>query len=316
MTAHRPPTPKDTPSPCPDNNPANPSAHQRKRQRTDDGPSRSGSPVPLTPPHSSRASPASDPPLAPPSPLPLPLPPHRPRASFDSLPLDLQENIVLETVARSTRSPAQVGDYTRSVCDPRLLNDGLEALLRRRRRLTQLATVCRFWRSCLLPLLSAPGPRIVVSADELSALAGNSYVLDGKTVDRPPPPPAAHHAARDLWNDFQPPLDPGCPRRRRIDRRARDARDRDGRLPPIPDVVCWMTSIPWRTDNSEIARRWPRWYIVDWMRRDLDDLKVEKLAVIAAYQGAFSSRFRSCALTPVKQRLPTPSMPPSPTTSA
>ena len=192
---------------------------------------------------------------------------------------------MLETAARSTRSPAQVGDYSRGVGDPRHLNEALEALLCRRRRLTQLATVCRFWRSRLLPLLSAAGPRVVVSADELSELAGNSYVLDGKTVDRPPPPPpAAHHPVRDPWNDFQPHPDPGYPRRRRIRRSA--GRVRDGRLPPvIPDVVCWMTNIPWRTDNSEIARRWPRWYMVDWMRHDLGDLKVEKLAVIAAYQG-------------------------------
>jgi hypothetical protein len=263
---HHPPTPKSTPSPSPDNGAASEtrphsSLHQRKRQRTDASSSpssRASSPVPLTPPRSPRASPVAE-----------------SHTNFDSLSPELQHKIILETAALSSMTAAQIGDYTCAVDDPRHLNKRLASHLFRRRELTNLATVNSFWRKCLQPLLSS-GPRVIVSADELSELAGNEYQLDGKTIVRPVIP-------YNAWHDSQP-RDVRWPPRKRIKRSAKE---------DIPEIICWMTSIPWRRDNSEIGQRWPQWYIQDWMRYDLEDLKVEKLAAVAAHQGRQSSHLSS-----------------------
>ncbi|KAF8533956.1 hypothetical protein BDD12DRAFT_461164 [Trichophaea hybrida] len=257
---HHPPTPKSTPSPSPDNDTSNEtrphsSLHQRKRQRTDGSSlsSRASSPVPLTPPRSPRSSPVAE-----------------SHTNFDSLSPELRQKIILETAALSTMSAAQIGDYTATTEDPRMLNKRLVLHLYRRRTLTKLATVNSFWRKCLEPLLSS-GPRVFVSSDELSELAGNEYRLDGKTIDRPV-------MAYSVWNESQP-KDARWPPRKRVKKSAKE---------DIPEIICWMTSIPWRRDNSEIGQRWPQWYILDWMRYDLEDLKVEKLAAVAAHQATIA----------------------------
>jgi len=163
---------------------------------------------------------------------------------------------------------SDIPDYAYTQHDPRFMNQPMLALLRRHRVLTKLSTVNSFWRATIAPMI-ARGPRIVVSAHELSALAGNEYEIPGKTVVRPLVP-------RNAWYGSYQPSNDGLPKR---------VRTKNSACEDAQEVVCWMTSLPWRQDNSEIGQRWPRWYLLDCMRYDLEDLKVEKLGLLAAQQG-------------------------------
>jgi hypothetical protein len=114
---------------------------------------------------------------------------------------------------------------------------------------------------------------MVVSAEELSKLAGNEHEIPGKTVCRPGSNSDGYYNAwemegrvRDAWQ----------PKREKI---------KKSTAPEIEEIFCWMTSLPWRKDNSEIMQRWPRWYLLDNMRYDLEDLHVKKLALVAGQQG-------------------------------
>lgn len=272
----QPPTPRTTPSPPPqqpdsDDEPDESRPRTRspspkwKRQRTNDGSSSSADHPPPTPPHSSRASSVV------------------PRADFNSLPHNLRRWIILDAVNVATESVEKIGDYTRSSYEPRTLNPMLERLLVRRRVLTALATVCSFWRCCVRPLLLM-GPRIVTSADELSRLAGSSYEIPGKTPIRPSLPlrgtASTYQSRRDSWTG-----------------RKRSLGSDVGKMPEVAEIVCWMTKIPWRRDNSEIRDRWPLWYIADAMRYDLEALNVRKFAAVAANQGTWWHLFRPARLT-------------------
>lgn len=280
-----PPTPRSTPSPTTEKEPSKSplpsyvspapslqsskspsvasesSSHQRKRQRIDNGSSRTPSPAPLTPPHSSHASPVPESPAA-----PYQLP--KPRANFNSLSPELQKHIITDLVALTVTPLEEIPDYASTQQDPRYMNQPMLMLLHRYRVLTKLSTVNSFWRATIAPMI-ARGPRIVVSARELSALAGNEYDIPGKTVIRPLVP-------RNAWYGSYQPSNDGLPKR---------VRTKNSASIDTREAVCWMTNLPWRQDNSEIGQRWPRWYILDCMRYDLEDLKVERLGLLAAQQG-------------------------------
>jgi hypothetical protein len=266
-SASRPQAASCTSSPVPSQSPRRPSdasdlsSRQRKRQRIDDGSACSPSPAPLTPPHSSHASPI-------PEYLTTPCQSSKPRADFNSLSPELQQHIIRDLVGMVLAPLEVTPDYTVVQYDPRTMNPAMRFLLFRHRILTTLSTVSSFWRATIAPMM-ARGPRIVVSASELSALAGNEYEIPGKTVDCPLVP-------RNSWYSSNQPSNEGLPAR---------IRTKNSACKVIPEIVCWMTSIPWRQDNSEIGLRWPRWYLLDCMRYDLEDLKVSKLGLLAAQQG-------------------------------
>ncbi|KAA8914502.1 hypothetical protein FN846DRAFT_885901 [Sphaerosporella brunnea] len=267
-----PPTPKRTPSPSHEDDDSS-SAHQHKRQRTDDGSSaslpRNRSPAPLTPPRSLQTSPVPD------SPAPL-----KSGANFDCLPQEIKQKIILNFVDSILPHLSRIGDYRWVGPDPRVLNGNLRQLLNRRRILTLYSTVSRFWYTCLQHLL-LQGPRVVVSAGELSKWAGNEHQIPGKVVLRSA---CNHESNYNAWQLECRPRDAWQPQREKIKRFA---------AAEVTEIICWMTSLPWRNDNSEALQRWPRWYLLDCMRYDLEDMKVKKLAVIAGHQATLADTLNS-----------------------
>jgi hypothetical protein len=117
------------------------------------------------------------------------------------------------------------------------------------------------------------GAHVVVSAEELSELAGNEHQIPGKTAFRPASNRNSYYNAWEM--ECRPPREE-WPKRERI---------KKSTATEIPEIFCWMAALPWRQDNSEVMQRWPRWYLLDNMRYDLEDLNVKKLAIVAGQQG-------------------------------
>lgn len=193
------------------------------------------------------------------------------------LPVEIKRMIVLKTAGSLTvLDPAVLGDYTHCTDDPRAMNPTLFHLFVRRRVISTLSRVNRFWQECLEPLLMH-SPILVTSMRELSKLAKNQYPVCANRNE------AARSETACQWTDFRA-SDTRWPKREKV----KVFSVGDVRMRLHPEIICWMTVIPWQPNCRDFAERWPRWYTQDWMRYDLEDLNVKKLAAIAANQASIA----------------------------
>ncbi|KAI5797637.1 hypothetical protein EDC01DRAFT_629022 [Geopyxis carbonaria] len=306
----RPPTPNPSPQLSPTNHPLGDSiykdsitskdgkhdSHPCKRQKTAE--KEHETLPPLTPPHSEQAPSEQDVTSGPPSPVSprigmnfTPSIPSsslastssmssslpnvrkassRPRVGFNSLPLILRARILQETLMMSVPESHFTLTHLKGT-DPRILNPWLLAHFKRREIISLWCQVDTTWQSILRPWLFQP--LVATNMVELNIIAGNKY-QEGKGKGPYRKPKSCNTINGEEWSS-ETRADPGWEKKTRISY---------SRATPVREVILWMARLP--TDSSTPGpteeQRWPKWYVQDYMRYDLESLGCSTVRVLAS----------------------------------
>lgn len=233
---------------------------------------------PLTPPRSAMQLPSR---LHSPTPPPLSC-----RTGFTSLPFSLQEQIVA-LAAWNSSSSYGYGDFLTvntaghyappEGMDCRFANLNLALLLEMRVLLANWCGVSKAWDRICRPMLTKHC--VVTNMYELWAVAGVEYVAaDGYLADgekgkehAQPPSPLRRSCVYEECTASE-----AWPGRVRLHRREATR---------VKDLIVWMARLPSEEGSLQEETRWPKWYLQDHMRYELEALGVERIVILAPHQG-------------------------------
>jgi hypothetical protein len=191
------------------------------------------------------------------------------------LSIDVQRRILLHALDSMFPKINIEGHHAVEFMDARLINPSLYQLLFRRNVLQKWCTISKTWRCILQPLLYYPA--VVTGYQELCELAGSSYELyetqekEKGRMDTRKRDYNAYMNGRTQNTDHQ------------VINEAPPAyvRRKFKKTKHIEELVLWMALKPKEDSSCHEARRWPQWYLTEYMRHELEELGVKKITIIS-----------------------------------